>query len=178
MDSSSGAAWLAGVLTTSSPPPRLSGWWGRPGVVLTPILGAFQYSAPKAFPQSPSLASTGTVGEIWRAHARGPGRPDPPSPGIRSGGTCSCGLGTRCPRRRSLRVKAAGSPPATGPQGGPRVGGASLLTPRPFSTRGGSSSPRRGAMRKRWACWSGSDASGGCGGSGCGRRRRRSRRKR
>nr|XP_014683069.2 synaptojanin-1 isoform X10 [Equus asinus] len=33
-------------------------------------------------------------------------------------------------------------------------------------------------MRKRWACWSGSDASGGCGGSGCGRRRRRSRRKR
>uniref|UniRef100_A0A2K5DE67 Synaptojanin-1 n=1 Tax=Aotus nancymaae TaxID=37293 RepID=A0A2K5DE67_AOTNA len=32
-------------------------------------------------------------------------------------------------------------------------------------------------MRKRWACWSGSDASGGCGG-GCGRRRRRSRRKR
>ncbi|XP_032331160.1 synaptojanin-1 isoform X2 [Camelus ferus] len=33
-------------------------------------------------------------------------------------------------------------------------------------------------MRKRWACWSGSDASGGCGGGGCGRRRRRSRRKR
>ncbi|XP_055135485.2 synaptojanin-1 isoform X10 [Symphalangus syndactylus] len=32
-------------------------------------------------------------------------------------------------------------------------------------------------MRKRWACWSGSDASGGCGGA-CGRRRRRSRRKR
>ncbi|XP_016883984.1 synaptojanin-1 isoform X1 [Homo sapiens] len=32
-------------------------------------------------------------------------------------------------------------------------------------------------MRKRWACWSGSDAPGGCGG-GCGRRRRRSRRKR
>ncbi|XP_017381588.1 synaptojanin-1 isoform X3 [Cebus imitator] len=32
-------------------------------------------------------------------------------------------------------------------------------------------------MRKRWACWRGSDASGGCGG-GCGRRRRRSRRKR
>ncbi|XP_047651518.1 synaptojanin-1 isoform X4 [Phacochoerus africanus] len=32
-------------------------------------------------------------------------------------------------------------------------------------------------MRKRWACWSGSDASGGCG-CGCGRRRRRSRRKR
>uniref|UniRef100_A0A2I3TQ97 Synaptojanin-1 n=1 Tax=Pan troglodytes TaxID=9598 RepID=A0A2I3TQ97_PANTR len=32
-------------------------------------------------------------------------------------------------------------------------------------------------MRKRWACWSGSDARGGCGG-GCGRRRRRSRRKR
>ncbi|KAM6162393.1 synaptojanin-1 isoform 2-T2 [Erethizon dorsatum] len=31
-------------------------------------------------------------------------------------------------------------------------------------------------MRKRWACWSGSDASGGCGGGG--RRRRRSRRKR
>ncbi|XP_077851953.1 synaptojanin-1 isoform X12 [Macaca mulatta] len=31
-------------------------------------------------------------------------------------------------------------------------------------------------MRKRWACWSGSDASGGSGG-GCGRRRRRSRRK-
>ncbi|XP_033088214.1 synaptojanin-1 isoform X3 [Trachypithecus francoisi] len=31
-------------------------------------------------------------------------------------------------------------------------------------------------MRKRWACWSGSDASRGCGG-GCGRRRRRSRRK-
>nr|XP_007962984.2 synaptojanin-1 isoform X7 [Chlorocebus sabaeus] len=30
-------------------------------------------------------------------------------------------------------------------------------------------------MRKRWACWSGSDASGGSG--GCGRRRRRSRRK-
>ncbi|XP_028732961.1 synaptojanin-1 isoform X8 [Peromyscus leucopus] len=34
-------------------------------------------------------------------------------------------------------------------------------------------------MRKSWACWSGSDASGGCsGGGGCGRRRRRSRRKR
>ncbi|XP_029794908.1 synaptojanin-1 isoform X4 [Suricata suricatta] len=33
-------------------------------------------------------------------------------------------------------------------------------------------------MRKRWACWSGSDASGDCGGGGCGRRRRRSRRKR
>ncbi|ELW62045.1 Synaptojanin-1 [Tupaia chinensis] len=33
-------------------------------------------------------------------------------------------------------------------------------------------------MRKRWACWSGSDVSGGCGGGGCGRRRRRSRRKR
>ncbi|XP_058379003.1 synaptojanin-1 isoform X4 [Diceros bicornis minor] len=33
-------------------------------------------------------------------------------------------------------------------------------------------------MRKRWACWAGSDASGGCGGGGCGRRRRRSRRKR
>nr|XP_035938435.1 synaptojanin-1 isoform X6 [Halichoerus grypus] len=32
-------------------------------------------------------------------------------------------------------------------------------------------------MRKRWACWRGSDASGGCGGGGCGRRRR-SRRKR
>ncbi|XP_012636360.2 synaptojanin-1 isoform X9 [Microcebus murinus] len=32
-------------------------------------------------------------------------------------------------------------------------------------------------MRKRWACWSGSDASGGCGGGGC-RRRRRSRKKR
>ncbi|XP_054961225.2 synaptojanin-1 isoform X4 [Pan paniscus] len=32
-------------------------------------------------------------------------------------------------------------------------------------------------MRKRWACWSGSDAPGGCGGR-CGRRRRRSRRKR
>ncbi|XP_034873495.1 synaptojanin-1 isoform X3 [Mirounga leonina] len=32
-------------------------------------------------------------------------------------------------------------------------------------------------MRKRWACWGGSDASGGCGGGGCGRRRR-SRRKR
>ncbi|XP_012926748.2 synaptojanin-1 isoform X6 [Heterocephalus glaber] len=38
-------------------------------------------------------------------------------------------------------------------------------------------------MRKRWACWSGSDASGGCGGGGCGgggcgSGRRRSRRKR
>uniref|UniRef100_A0A8C8ZF92 Synaptojanin-1 n=1 Tax=Prolemur simus TaxID=1328070 RepID=A0A8C8ZF92_PROSS len=33
-------------------------------------------------------------------------------------------------------------------------------------------------MRKRWACWSGSDASGGCGGRGCRRRRRRSRKKR
>ncbi|XP_036059860.1 synaptojanin-1 isoform X2 [Onychomys torridus] len=33
-------------------------------------------------------------------------------------------------------------------------------------------------MRKSWACWSGSDASGGCSGGGCGRRRRRSRRKR
>lgn len=123
MDSSSGAAWLAGVLTTSSPPPRLSGWWGRPGVVLTPILSAYQYSAPKAFPQSPSLASTETVGELWRAHARGSGGPDLPSPGIPSGGTCSCGLGTRRPRRGSLRVKAAGSPPATGPQGGPEWAG-------------------------------------------------------
>ncbi|XP_020021296.2 synaptojanin-1 isoform X7 [Castor canadensis] len=33
-------------------------------------------------------------------------------------------------------------------------------------------------MRKRWVCWSGSDAAGDCGGGGCGRRRRRSRRKR
>ncbi|XP_041528774.1 synaptojanin-1 isoform X3 [Microtus oregoni] len=33
-------------------------------------------------------------------------------------------------------------------------------------------------MRKSWACWSGSDATGGCSGGGCGRRRRRSRRKR
>ncbi|XP_051006194.1 synaptojanin-1 isoform X2 [Acomys russatus] len=33
-------------------------------------------------------------------------------------------------------------------------------------------------MRKSWACWRGSDASGGCSGGGCGRRRRRSRRKR
>uniref|UniRef100_A0A452S2Y3 Synaptojanin-1 n=1 Tax=Ursus americanus TaxID=9643 RepID=A0A452S2Y3_URSAM len=33
-------------------------------------------------------------------------------------------------------------------------------------------------VRKRWACWIGSDAAGGCGGGGCGRRRRRSRRKR
>ncbi|XP_062944981.1 synaptojanin-1 isoform X5 [Cynocephalus volans] len=33
-------------------------------------------------------------------------------------------------------------------------------------------------MRKRWACWSGSDASGPCSGGGSGRRRRRSRRKR
>uniref|UniRef100_A0A2K6GG84 Synaptojanin-1 n=1 Tax=Propithecus coquereli TaxID=379532 RepID=A0A2K6GG84_PROCO len=32
-------------------------------------------------------------------------------------------------------------------------------------------------MRKRWACWSGSDASGACGSGGC-RRRRRSRKKR
>ncbi|XP_060054590.1 synaptojanin-1 isoform X4 [Erinaceus europaeus] len=33
-------------------------------------------------------------------------------------------------------------------------------------------------MRKSWACWTGSDAAGGCGGGGCGRRRRRSRRRR
>lgn len=48
----------------------------------------------------------------------------------------------------------------------------------PFTLRGGSSAPGSGAMRKSWACWSGSDATGGCSGGGCGRRRRRSRRKR
>lgn len=174
MDSSSGAALLPSVLTVPKPPPKPVRR-GRQGVVLIPFLGTYQYPAPKAFPLSPSpwLVSS----EKPTRGARG-GRilPLPASSAV---GPAAAAWGTRRPRRRSLRVEAAGSSRLPGQQGIPEGAGPPPEAP-PFPARGGPSAPGRCAMRKRWACWSGSDASGGCGGGGggCGRRRRRSRRKR
>lgn len=128
---------------------------------------------PPQLSRSPSLLSAGRADELAGLHAR---RPDPlpvsldvrpvrscVDQGVTDSGTQV--TGTAGPQR--LTGARLGR---TAPRGRKRL--------RPFTLRGGPSAPGSGAMRKSWACWSGSDATGGCSGGGCGRRRRRSQRKR
>ena len=130
MDSSSGAALLPSVLSVPKPPPSQSGRWGRQGVVLTPFLGTYQYPAPKAFPLSPSpwLVSS------EKPTRGGRGGRNLPLPASSAVGPAAAAWGTRLPRRRSLRVEAAGSSRLPGQQGSPE-GAGPPPTPRP-SPRG------------------------------------------
>lgn len=135
MDSSSGAAWLAGVLTSLIPPPRPSDRWGRLGVVLTPILGAFQCSAPKAFPQSPWRPGGWLISseEPTRGDQGGRILPLPAFPAV----------GPAAADEAKVAVRGGGrQPTCTWLAGRPGVGGASRLTPRPFPRKGRIFRPR------------------------------------
>lgn len=142
--------------TALQAPPRPSPDWlpGAPGVVLTPRPHPTDpYSARQALPQSPSLSSEEpTCGAMQDC----PPSPAPPAAGPAAGAWRQV---ARCLPRgwHSTCVRPAGR----------SEGRAVPRTPRPFPARGGSSALCRGAMRKRWASWSGSDAYGGFGGGGC-----------
>lgn len=172
MDSSSGAARLAGVLPSPGLTPSPLGRCGRRGVVLTPYWDKppkFFLRVPPRHPRGGSVSSEetkrGQAGEAASSLSRHPQRWDlQPPPGE-----------TRRPKRRSLRAEAAGSSRLSDPRGQSGSGAGPPTTPRPFPAKGAGLPPLgRGAMRKRWTRRSGSD---GCGGGGRGRRRR-SRRKR
>lgn len=130
-------------------------------------------AGPPQLSRSPSLLSAGRAGELAGLHAR---RLNP----------LQVSLDVQPDRSCVDQGVTDSVTQVTGTAGPERLTGALLgrTVPRgrerlhPFTLRGGPSAPGGGAMRKSWACWGGSDATGGCSGGGCGRRRRRSRRKR